>query len=60
MHSVNDEFPPFVLNGVDSNQDMVSVNSTDLEGWRVFYFYPKNQLGDHNPTDAYCQPDILY
>ena len=42
MHSVNDEFPPFVLNGVDSNQDMVSVNSTDLEGWRVFYFYPKD------------------
>ena len=42
MHSVNDEFPPFILNGVDSNQDMVSVNSTDLEGWRVFYFYPKD------------------
>ena len=21
---------------------MVSVNSTDLEGWRVFYFYPKD------------------
>ena len=42
MHSVNDEFPPFILNGVDSNQNMVSVNSTDLEGWRVFYFYPKD------------------
>ena len=42
MHSVNDEFPPFVLNGVDSNQDMVTVDSKDLEGWRVFYFYPKD------------------
>jgi|TARA_B100001741_G_C16547997_1_gene597852 alkyl hydroperoxide reductase subunit AhpC len=42
MHSVNDEFPPFILNGVDSNQDMVEVNSSDLEGWRVFYFYPKD------------------
>ena len=30
MHSVNDEFPPFILNGVDSNQDMVEVNSSDL------------------------------
>ena len=42
MHSVNDEFPPFIMNGVDSNQDMVSVSSHDLEGWRVFYFYPKD------------------
>jgi alkyl hydroperoxide reductase subunit AhpC len=42
MHSVNDEFPPFILNGVDSNQDMVEVHSSDLEGWRVFYFYPKD------------------
>tara|TARA_Y100001963_G_C6722036_1_gene419586 strand:- start:116 stop:625 length:510 start_codon:yes stop_codon:yes gene_type:complete len=42
MHSVNDEFPPFILNGVDSNQDMVEVDSKDLEGWRVFYFYPKD------------------
>ena len=42
MHSVNDEFPPFKLNGVDSNQDMVTVSSQDLEGWRVFYFYPKD------------------
>ena len=42
MHSVNDEFPPFILNGVDSNQDMVEVNASDLEGWKVFYFYPKD------------------
>ena len=42
MHRVNDEFAPFILNGVDSNQDMVEVNSSDLEGWRVFYFYPKD------------------
>ena len=42
MHSVNDEFPPFILNGVDSNQDMVEVNASDLAGWKVFYFYPKD------------------
>tara|TARA_B100000929_G_C15280092_1_gene343232 strand:+ start:37 stop:558 length:522 start_codon:yes stop_codon:yes gene_type:complete len=39
---VGDQFPDFTLNGVDGNNKMKSFNSTDIEGWTVFYFYPKD------------------
>ena len=51
MHniSVGDEFPAFILNGVDGNNEIESYNSVDIardayreEVWTVFYFYPKD------------------
>ena len=39
---VGDQFPDFTLNGVDGNNEMKSFSSIDIEGWSVFYFYPKD------------------
>ena len=40
--SVGTEFPTFPLNGVNGNDEMMSFRSEDIEGWSVFYFYPKD------------------
>ena len=50
--SIGDEFPAFNLNGVNGNNEMKSFNynhnaladssSLDIQGWSVFYFYPKD------------------
>ena len=40
--SVGSEFPTFILNGVNGNNEMKSFSSADIEGWSVFYFYPKD------------------
>ena len=40
--SVGSEFPTFILNGVNGNNEMKSFSSLDIEGWSVFYFYPKD------------------
>ena len=50
--SIGDEFPAFTLNGVNGNNEMKSFNynhneladssSLDIQGWSVFYFYPKD------------------
>jgi peroxiredoxin (alkyl hydroperoxide reductase subunit C) len=42
MIGVNSVFPHFVLNGVDKDNNIVEFNSSDLSGWSVFYFYPKD------------------
>ncbi len=42
MHNVNDEFPAFFLNGVNSSNEMVVVDSAQIRGWKVIYFYPKD------------------
>jgi len=39
---VGDQFPDFTLNGVDGNNEIKSFSSIDIEGWTVFYFYPKD------------------
>jgi peroxiredoxin (alkyl hydroperoxide reductase subunit C) len=40
--SIGSEFPTFTLNGVNGNNEMKSFSSEDIEGWSVFYFYPKD------------------
>ena len=40
--SVGSEFPTFTLNGVNGNNQITSYDSEDIEGWSVFYFYPKD------------------
>lgn len=42
MIGVGQEFPEFTLNGVNPDNDIVSVSRDDYDGWRVFYFYPKD------------------
>ena len=43
MLNVNMKFPGFHLNGVNSENQMVQVNSADMAGsWAVIYFYPKD------------------
>jgi peroxiredoxin (alkyl hydroperoxide reductase subunit C) len=42
--AVGTQFPEFNLNGVDTNNEFVKVNSDDLDNgkWSVIYFYPKD------------------
>jgi peroxiredoxin (alkyl hydroperoxide reductase subunit C) len=43
MLSVNDQFPAFRLNGINAENQHVTVSSEQLEGsWAVIYFYPKD------------------
>jgi peroxiredoxin (alkyl hydroperoxide reductase subunit C) len=42
MIGVGQEFPEFTLNGVNPDNDIVSISRDDYDGWRVFYFYPKD------------------
>mgnify|MGYP003646564626 CR=1 FL=1 len=43
MLNVNEKFPGFCLNGVNSANQLVQVKSDDLAGsWAVIYFYPKD------------------
>jgi len=43
MLSVNDQFPAFCLNGINAENQHVTVSSNQLEGsWAVIYFYPKD------------------
>ena len=47
MLSVGEKFPPFVLNGVNENNEFVQVSVdegyTPLKNdWSVIYFYPKD------------------
>ena len=43
MLSVNEQFPAFQLNGINAENQHVTVSSTQLEGsWAVIYFYPKD------------------
>ena len=40
--SVGSMFPAFTLNGVNGDNELKSFSSEDIEGWWVFYFYPKD------------------
>ena len=42
MIGVGEEFPYFELQGVDCENNMGTVTLSDFEGWKVFYFYPKD------------------
>ena len=43
MLNVNEKFPGFCLNGVNSENQLVQVRSADLTGsWAIIYFYPKD------------------
>ena len=43
MLSVNQQFPAFQLNGINAENQHVTVSSSQLEGsWAVIYFYPKD------------------
>ena len=43
MLSVNEQFPAFQLNGINAENQHVTVSSSQLEGsWAVIYFYPKD------------------
>ena len=43
MLNVNQKFPGFMLNGINSENQIVQVKSGDLTGsWAVIYFYPKD------------------
>ncbi len=47
MLSVGEKFPPFVLNGVDQNNEFVQVSVDEAymplkKDWSVIYFYPKD------------------
>ena len=41
MIGVNEIFPTFHMNGVEG-EEIVTKNSSDYSGWRIFYFYPKD------------------
>ena len=40
--SVGSMFPAFTLNGVNGDNEIKKFKSYDIEGWTVFYFYPKD------------------
>tara|TARA_Y100000590_G_scaffold433083_1_gene549757 strand:+ start:1414 stop:1923 length:510 start_codon:yes stop_codon:yes gene_type:complete len=42
MLSVGERFPNFNLTGVDGKNEMVDIDNTEIEGWAVYYFYPKD------------------
>jgi len=42
MIGVGEEFPYFELQGVDCENNMGLVSRNDFDGWKVFYFYPKD------------------
>ena len=42
MIGVGEYFPYFELQGVDSENHMGTVSRDDFDGWKVFYFYPKD------------------
>ena len=42
MIGVGQEFPYFVKNGVDYVNAMCEVAYDDFNGWKVYYFYPKD------------------
>ena len=42
MIGVGQEFPFFALAGVDCDNNMGMVERDDFDGWKVFYFYPKD------------------
>ena len=42
MIGVGQAFPAFELEGVNEDNDIATINSWDLVGWTVIYFYPKD------------------
>ena len=42
IKGIGQEFPYFDLNGVDEHNNIVTLCRDDFEGWKVFYFYPKD------------------
>ena len=43
MIQINEKFPSFVLQGVDGDNNLTTVDSfTYLSKWSIFYFYPKD------------------
>ena len=42
MIGVGEEFPYFELNGVDSENEMNLFTRDATDGWKVYYFYPKD------------------
>ena len=42
MLTVGDEFPQFLSAGVNGGNDIVDVGNGFVEGWAVYYFYPKD------------------
>jgi len=42
MLTVGDEFPQFMSAGVNGGNEIVDVGNGFVEGWAVYYFYPKD------------------
>ena len=42
MIGVGQAFPAFELQGVNEDNEITTINSWDLTGWTVIYFYPKD------------------
>lgn len=42
MIGVGQAFPAFELQGVNEENEITTINSWDLTGWTVIYFYPKD------------------
>ena len=42
MLTVGDEFPQFLSAGVNGGNEIVDVGNGFVEGWAVYYFYPKD------------------
>ena len=42
MLTVGDEFPQFMSAGVNGGNEIVDVSNQFIEGWAVYYFYPKD------------------
>ena len=42
MIGVGEEFPYFELQGVNEFDEIGTISRDDFDGWKVFYFYPKD------------------
>ena len=42
MIGIKNPFPEFSLTGIDGNNDFINVSRSQLDGWSVIYFYPKD------------------
>ncbi|MBD08223.1 MAG: redoxin domain-containing protein [Gammaproteobacteria bacterium] len=42
MIGIKEEFPDFLLTGIDKNNNFIDVSRSHLDGWSVIYFYPKD------------------
>ena len=42
MIGVKEQFPDFTLTGIDGKNNFINVSKSQLVGWSVIYFYPKD------------------